>query len=125
MDGWAEHSYQRLNLLLVKLLQGAPIELKWADVLSRMLPNLYLPFVPDSDVDLLARWKDPEPTKDGERFYFPFLREQMARYVLLRDHRRDAKAKLTIDHEDLAVRKALYSSLPPHQLFEGEHDQLS
>ena len=119
MDGWAEYSYGRLNNALADLLQTAPVTPGWADVLSRMLNKLYLSYTPDFDVNLIDKWKDPEPTDDGERFYFTYLREQITKYLIVRDHRGESKEKYTIDHDDPAVRKGLYSSLPPYELFKG------
>ena len=119
MDGWAEHSFNRINFALADLLQTAPVTAVWADVLSRMLVNLYLSFVPDFEIDLIERWKDPEPTEDGERFYFLYLREQITRYLIVHNHRSEVKEKYSIDHADPAVRKGFYSSLSPDELFNG------
>lgn len=119
MDGWAEHSYNQLNFALAELLQVVPVTIDWADVLSRMLPNLYLSFVPDFEIDLIERWKDPEPTDDGERFYFPYLREQITRYLIAHNHRSEVKEKYSIEHDDSAVRKGFYTSLQPYELFKG------
>jgi len=118
MDGWAEHSFNKLNFALADLLQTVPVTIGWADVLSRMLENLYLSFVPDFEVDLIERWKDPEPTDDGERFYFTYLREQITRHLIIHNHRSEVKEKYPIDHGDSAVRKGFYSSLQPYELFE-------
>ena len=119
MDGWAEHSFNRLNFALADLLQTVPVTIDWADVLSRMLTNLYLSFVPDFEIDLIERWKDPEPTDDEERFYFPYLREQITRYLIIGNHRSEVKEKYSIDHDDSAVRKGFYRSLKPYELFKG------
>ena len=119
MYGWAEYSYNQLNFALADLLQTVPVTIDWADVLGRMLANLYLLYAPDFEVDLIERWKDPEPTEDGDRSYFPDLREQITRYLIVRNHRSEVKEKYSIDHTDSAVRKGFYSSLPPYELFKG------
>jgi len=117
MDGWADFSYYRLNFALADLLQTVPVTTDWADVLSRMLPNLYLSHVPDFEIDLIERWKDPELTEHVENFSFPYLREQITRYLIVRNHRSEVKEKYSLEHDDSAVRKGFYSSLQPYELF--------
>ena len=117
LDGWEEHSFNRLNLALASLLQTVPVTIDWAEVLRRMLAKIYLSFVPDFEVDLIERWKDPEPTDDGERSYFPGFREQITRSLIVRNHRSEVKEKYSIDHGDSAVRKGFYSTLQPYELF--------
>jgi len=119
MDGWAEHSYNKLNFALADLLQTAPVTVGWAAVLSRLLANLYLSFVPDFEIDLIERWKDPEPADGEEHFSFPYLREQITRHLIVRNHRSVVKEKYSIDHTDPAVRKGFYSSLCSYELFKG------
>ena len=117
MDGFDEYKYGQLNSVLADLLQKVPVESRWANVLGRMLQKLHLSYTPDFEVDLLDRWKDPEPTEKGGRWYFDYLREQITKFLIVRDHRSDAMKNITVDHPDAAVRKGLYSSLSPYKLF--------
>jgi hypothetical protein len=119
MDGLDEFLYYELNYVLADLLQTVPVTIYWADVLSRMLPNLYLSHAPDFEVDLIERWKDPEPTENGEHFYFHGLREQITRHLIVRNHRSEITEKYSIDHDDPAVRKGFYLSLKPYEVFDG------
>jgi len=121
MDGWAEHSYNKLNLALANLLQTVPVTIEWAAVLGRLLETLYLDYVPDFEVDLIDRWKGPESENDYERISFDILREQITIKLIASNHRSEVKDKYTIDHDDLAVRKGLYRSLYPHELFKNSY----
>lgn len=119
IDGFSEYSHNRLNFELVELLQTVPVTVDWAFILSDLLPKLYLPFVPDFDVDLLERWQHPDGK--NERYFDPFdqLRRHIVKYLIRRDHRSGAKNQISLDHPDSAVRNGLYSALRPNEFFKG------
>ena len=101
-----------LNYALTDLLQKVPVTSYWACMLQCILPKLYLPQRPNFEVDLLDRWKDPEPT--DETTMFSLLREQIIKCL-----RWYTEGIHTLDHPDAVVRRALYRSLPVDELFAG------
>lgn len=113
--GYSEYTFDRLNLALVNLLQSAPVTRDWACVLAQLLEKLYLPYIPSFDVDLIERWKDPHPGDNAEGYWFLRLRSDIVQYLY---HRFD-RSKYPLSHCDPSVRRGIYRSCEPNELFAG------
>lgn len=111
---------ESLNFQLVQLLQKAPIDEGWAQVLCTMLRKLYLPYVRDVEMGLIDRWRDPDPTDEGEPVYsFWELRKEITIKLIERGTWQDQQKEQLLRHEDSAVRRGCYESLRPSELISG------
>ena len=115
LDGVADYFYDKLNLDLLKYLQEVPATNEWAEALSNLLKNIYIPFVPEFDKDLIKYWQETD--RDGKRAYYKYLlRMLITQRLIVEDHRKEQRERYPVDHPDEAVRNALYRCLPPAEL---------
>jgi hypothetical protein len=117
MDGYDEYKFGRLTHELIDLLQTAPVDGNWAHVLTKLLPKVNLPYVPDFEENILERWTDVEGEKASDLHSFPYLREEITHRLIMKSHKDSIRNLATINHKDKAVRLGFYSSVNPSDLF--------
>ena len=108
MDGWAEHTYNKVFDEVWGLTLTQPVDQKWAEILAPLIRNCSPPVGFDVNA-AITRWRIDLPKMDTKMFYWP------GSSFHLRTHIADALPPDDVlkDADDFARRLSFYRRLDP------------
>ncbi len=108
MDGWAEHTYNKVFDEVWGLTLTQPVDQKWAEILAPLIRNCSPPVGFDVNA-AITRWRIDLPKMDTKMFYWP------GSSFHLRTHIADALPPDDVlkDADDFALRLSFYRRLDP------------
>lgn len=112
MDGYAEHTYNRVFRDAWGLAVTLPTEQQWAALLTQLLRNCCIPYGMDKEAEaILARWRIDRERKPEDKYYNPgssfYLRSRLADLL-----KPDA---VLLTSEDRTVRLSFWKRFDPRQ----------
>lgn len=106
LDGFAEHHYNKLFSECWHLAEIVPVNDDWARLLARLYFRVKPTHKPYEDLSaVLHRWR---PEQEGEYAETRFLRQTLAAHYI-------SPTIETLNHEDVAYRRAFYRTFDPDQ----------